>query len=236
MNNRLSAALVCAILMLASIGVQQSYAAMMDPVTAGQSARRADGLFGGGPSICMNVSDPACLVGEDSSATGTQPKEVRGIFEFDISGITLSSTVRLDILRAPQYFIGSCLGFSGCPNIPSFNVYGYIPGADGIVAHSDFLMTPELFVQTELFGTFPLPAEGVITSVDISTFIALYAGAGFQFAGILLDSTGDGGSFFRASLDVSPSVVPIPAALSLMGSGLALLGLLGWRRKRAAAA
>lgn len=32
------------------------------------------------------------------------------------------------------------------------------------------------------------------------------------------------------------SVVPLPAALPLLGSALALLGLLGWRKKRAAAA
>jgi hypothetical protein len=35
-------------------------------------------------------------------------------------------------------------------------------------------------------------------------------------------------------VDVSPSAVPLPAALPLFATGLAGLGLLGWRRKKAA--
>lgn len=41
--------------------------------------------------------------------------------------------------------------------------------------------------------------------------------------------------FKIASMVVSTSTVPVPAALPLMGSGLALLGFMGWRRKRQAA-
>jgi hypothetical protein len=49
-----------------------------------------------------------------------------------------------------------------------------------------------------------------------------YSGAGTQFA---LDN-----------LTITPSVVPLPAALPLFATGLGALGLLGWRRKRKATA
>jgi len=39
-----------------------------------------------------------------------------------------------------------------------------------------------------------------------------------------------------AAGDFGPAVVPLPAALPLFAGGLGLLGLLGWRRKRAASA
>lgn len=46
--------------------------------------------------------------------------------------------------------------------------------------------------------------------------------------------TSESGVFLEATgLNVSP--VPVPAALPLFGSGLALIGLLGWRRKRQSA-
>lgn len=37
------------------------------------------------------------------------------------------------------------------------------------------------------------------------------------------------------TVDYTPSVVPLPAALPLMGAGFAALGFVGWRRKRKAA-
>ena len=33
----------------------------------------------------------------------------------------------------------------------------------------------------------------------------------------------------------TPSAVPLPAALPLFGAGLAIMGFIGWRRKRKAA-
>lgn len=48
---------------------------------------------------------------------------------------------------------------------------------------------------------------------------------------------GDNMAFENLAFDVfTPAVVPLPAALPLFAGGLGLMGLLGWRRKRAAAA
>lgn len=40
----------------------------------------------------------------------------------------------------------------------------------------------------------------------------------------------------RGPFSISPSVVPLPAALPLYGAGVAVLGFIGWRRKRKATA
>ncbi len=45
---------------------------------------------------------------------------------------------------------------------------------------------------------------------------------------------GGGGNGFRVA-GITVSAVPLPAALPLFGGGLALMGLIGWRRKRAVA-
>jgi len=47
----------------------------------------------------------------------------------------------------------------------------------------------------------------------------------------------DGNSLLAAtSIDVNVGVVPLPAALPLYGTGLALMGFVGWRRRKAATA
>jgi hypothetical protein len=43
-------------------------------------------------------------------------------------------------------------------------------------------------------------------------------------------------SFNYSTLNITPAPVPLPAALPLCATGLGTLGLLGWRRKRRAAA
>ena len=54
------------------------------------------------------------------------------------------------------------------------------------------------------------------------------------------DSVSNGAALIYSTLtittQVSPVDIPVPAALPLFGTGLALLGFVGWRRKRAAAA
>ena len=45
-----------------------------------------------------------------------------------------------------------------------------------------------------------------------------------------------GGSFRVTSVSFEVAVIPLPAALPLYGTGLAVMGFLGWRRKRRAAA
>jgi len=50
-----------------------------------------------------------------------------------------------------------------------------------------------------------------------------------------LDSFGGSDVFFKASLSPVPTpfpAIPLPAALPLFGTGLGILGFIGWRRRR----
>jgi hypothetical protein len=67
---------------------------------------------------------------------------------------------------------------------------------------------------------------------DLVTFLDL---DGF-FNSVLLSSTGYSFEFANLTAYDPPSTVPLPAALPLFATGLGALGLLGWRRKRKAAA
>ncbi len=66
----------------------------------------------------------------------------------------------------------------------------------------------------------PLNATLLTPTLGPGSF-GLVGGGSVQFTG-------------NSALSFTATVVPVPAALPLLGGGLALLGLLGWRRKRIA--
>lgn len=83
--------------------------------------------------------------------------------------------------------------------------------------------------------------SGATSGIDIDPYLLLESIDWFtQFSFIrLTDINGNGGSTPGADIDAvgaisssAPvSAVPVPAALPLFGTGLALMGFLGWRRK-----
>jgi hypothetical protein len=72
-----------------------------------------------------------------------------------------------------------------------------------------------------------------ISSTGLSTASFTKNGAGLFFAADILGTNGNTG-IVGAPTVTTPT--PIPAALPLFAGGLGVLGLLGWRRKRKAAA
>ena len=82
-----------------------------------------------------------------------------------------------------------------------------------------------------VFGTGAfLPGSG-----DWATYTAIYTATGADTGGlitILLDTPGAQGDWDNVRL----TSTPLPATLPLFATGLSLMGLLGWRRKRKAAA
>jgi hypothetical protein len=83
-----------------------------------------------------------------------------------------------------------------------------------------------LMINGILFTT---SATGELTSADLA---ALSFATMFDFFSLPGDANRIAKDFYVSGATVSP--IPLPAALPLFGTGLAGLGLLGWRRKKKA--
>jgi hypothetical protein len=79
---------------------------------------------------------------------------------------------------------------------------------------------------------------GPLDRLDMQSIVLPIAFATDTLTEIDFFSAGQGGngSPFVAAITTSTSETPLPAALPLFATGLGALGLLGWRRKRKAAA
>ncbi len=106
----------------------------------------------------------------------------------------------------------------------------------GALASTGFQLAPS---QPTIFASL----EAALASLGISP--KAEDGIGFYHLGVVLGSfeltraTVQGTDFeggISSAVDAPISPVPLPAALPLFGSALALLGMVGWRRKRRAAA
>lgn len=101
---------------------------------------------------------------------------------------------------------------------------------DGLFSHSELVA----FSGIEI----PFGADSAIFDSDDLIYVPDIAGLAIGtigedfwqfFNGAITVSISEGG--WNYSVSAVPSV-PVPAALPLFGTGLAVLGLLGWRRKR----
>ena len=84
-----------------------------------------------------------------------------------------------------------------------------------------------------ILGSSPVSLFGSVLPLAAGQYQFVQDGAGTNGA-----SSGYGGTWdYEITFDVSgPSAVPLPAALPLYGTGLGLMGLFGWWRRRKAAA
>lgn len=89
----------------------------------------------------------------------------------------------------------------------------------------------DFFVSEIQSGTFTVQGNPVSFFATNTTDIDQVGVLGF----FILDISGDIASGFEFDIfvnEVSVNPVPVPAALPLFGTGLALMGFIGWRRKR----
>ena len=153
--------------------------------------------------------------------------ESRGIIEFPISSLS-SPVAAAHLTMAIEHFQ------IGIPNV-SFGIYGK-PG-DGNIDASDFALGAPA-------GTFNFfPGQPPFVSVDVTTLINSFITSIFppppSFATLQIvwqtpGHSDDFVSFSNPVLEIEQT--PLPAALPLFATGLGALSLLGWRRKRKAAA
>ena len=146
---------------------------------------------------------------------------VNSIGGSDNSGLTLGSTL-ITILPTNIQF-----GSSG--GVPSVAL-----GASLTKSWTDNLGT-----FTEVLTTVDYIGRGAPNAVLV-VLEGLINGPGFTNAAIFLElnanQVGGPGTSISWSATESSNLVPLPAALPLFATGLGVMGLLGWRRKRKAAA
>ena len=141
--------------------------------------------------------------------------------------MAFSVSQAIDVLIASSSCSGNtCSGshiFGGGQNI--------LPGGD-IVAWTIANIT---LGANSISGSFDITASGDSAATSLPMFLTYLGGFGIDLG---LDPAGPlaavpDGVGFAASATLTP--VPLPAALPLLGGGLALFGLMGWRKRRKAA-
>ncbi len=155
-----------------------------------------------------------------SNTTGTTLTTVPVIFNFS-PFLTITNAV----------FSVRALGIQSNDTDPNT----LLSGEDGLTL--DGVLVPEFFAGVDQGQS----GVGTISQVLDSSFFASLADGTATFA-ILMNSLAGTGTpfgepvafdFFELTIDGTPvSAVPVPAALPLFATGLGILALLGWRRKR----
>jgi hypothetical protein len=147
-----------------------------------------------------------------------------------LPGAAFGTVVQAMVTVAIEGSHTSVAGFG--PDVPHLNVGNFI-NTDG--------PSGTYFFSTTVGAVIPL-SLGLQIFADSSIFSASNTADYSNTAQLFFDFA-EAGAFFSAisghnysSVAVDPSATPIPAALPLFASGLGALGLLGWRRKKKAAA
>jgi len=163
-----------------------------------------------------------------------------GILEFDLSGIANGSTINSASLDITLTRFVSNTG----SNPAAIDVFAY--NGDGVVNIADFNAAGTQVVNTTTpqggssgdVRSFTFTSVAPIAAALIGDLLTLRIETD-SFASILFASL-ENATLNAALLSIDftepvVSVVPLPAALPLFGSGLAVMGFIGWRRKRLAA-
>ncbi len=182
-------------------------------------------------TVLGDVINDGSIRSDDPDGGAAQVTASRiAVMEFDLVSIPLQSVVNSAWLR---WEVG------GSVNAPvDVELHGYV--GDGVLALGDA-------THSNLIATASIPAANVLNdfSIDVSVFLAELVTAENRFAGFmfrLADETPSNEKLtqFRTPMLIvsfqEPVPVPLPAALPLFGTGLGILGFLGWRRRRKAQA
>src|SRR6185437_7250892 len=100
----------------------------------------------------------------------------------------------------------------------SYNTLSFYSGANGTGLLGSLTGDSPILIQTLGHDLVTLQLDG---GLDFSSVVFSSTQAAFEFAGLSATETGNG-----------PGETPLPATLPLFASGLGVMGLLGWRKKK----
>lgn len=207
------------------------FGALVVAIAIGQNAKAAvlelslTGSFTG-PSVTM----PA---GTDQLPNGSLFFDGRtgfaATYTFDTETLN-SGTFEVDGLDRSIFFVNE----ERLSSTDSFMVFWAFPGNPTPPADKE-----EFFYDVFFTASSPVFADGIqSTDFTLSNFSSISGQLGFKTNeidptdGVITNANVQRAQFVVTSLEVT--TVPIPAALPLMGTGLAVLGFLGWRKRRKA--
>ena len=164
------------------------------------------------------------------------PSAVNSLFNFtfDFAGVSLSSApFNAEVTGSMTCTGGSCSTGSGNPN------FRMLPGTNTIDAFFDlagcncdtFTLSETVTYQADVRAG---DGKQTFDFVD-PTILALLDSSGNVIPNLFLYDSSSNGLLGLSGQDFS-ATTPVPAALPLFATGLGLMGLLGWRRKRKAQA
>lgn len=174
----------------------------------------------------------------DNSDPANMPGWETQEWKFEISGQFILDWLNLDLLEARPYQLSGSVDVEGVNRIhelvylPPISIADLLdrPGSSGMATFLDpFLafISGMVNVSTANVVTTPNSMAGsfmIMPVIHGSDFAELMGILGYESRDLPVDPV-------NFSLDVKVSAVPIPAALPLALSGLALLGLIGIRRR-----
>jgi hypothetical protein len=148
----------------------------------------------------------------------------------DTANITQAQNVFRNILTTASFTLSVSVGGVGSGTFTdAIQVAVNQSGSGSVVAFGDNGVGDILDTFNAAFATYALSFIGPITGTSGFNSLPFPTTAG----ALILNTAGD--ATFCASTGGSSCAVPLPDALPLFATGLAGLGLLGWRRKKKAA-
>lgn len=205
-------------------------------------------VFGTAPFTASNV---ASTPGVTARLTGTIRNNANSNYKFDVD--MAFNWLGRDASRTPKCeYGGNCSDATYQSNADNYDYFGGSGTLTGVGAlaglNLNLTQHPEPSV-TDPWGKYPgqlgyaannkTPDGGTfadaLQTFGFSMWLKIFVASGFadQTLGIDVATNQQLGDHGDINLELDyPIPTPIPAALPLFGSGLALLGFMGWRRKR----